>query len=671
MAMKLDTNRSEVKLEPAKRPGLKLAAADLANLGTRELSNKINEPEDAASRAKTMPWELFLTASQRRAFHKMNAVKQEKIIAKIEAKIQRGLEQNEPFLDDGKTKAKGTRSETLWDRRETVAEGLSSDEGSFGQAMLGSTRAGKTAEFGDSLKRDAADLSGSKVRLKRAGESKRLRESKGGPSDFFRSLLSKDARERLENKKALHEKRWRKSGRNAQKKIMARDVGKVVMISVNCELLAEQGKADEQLKQVVHALGAAKNASAGVAAGARGLVSAGRGAAALSKSLAAALRRAMAGLLPVLAAMALLILFLCAALLLFMGEDQGEQGDCPYGEMYYWIYWETGTWEPETAYATVHGDGGNAYGIQLDRRYTLTAFVKGCYELDENAYDMFADYYQKSVPQSDAGFARAWKKACAKNGAAFGELQKQFAYDHFYAPAESYLKERGLDVSQRPEVVKGAVLSFAWHAGWKTAADHVLGASITGETGDREFLERVYDKRLSEYPRFTNRFTEERAYALSLLSGGGTDDGEAFQGVLEGEELENATYWQKAVVKMALRGSSWGIHQGWCQKWVATTYQKALGGPYVSSCCASNARKLWAVSKDTAIPVGATVYGAHSWSGTICGCGKDAGHVGIYVGNGKIANLGAGYSLTDFSRWVKTYGYGGWGWNGGKDLKRK
>lgn len=669
--MKLDTNRSEIKLEPAKGPGLKLAAADLTNLGTRKLANKAHESDTTMGQAKAMPWELFLTASQRRTFHKMNAAKREKIIAKIEARMQRRLMRNEPPFGGGKENSKAARSERSWGWNGTMTEGLSTGEENPAQAILGSTGARKAVEPGGSLKRDTADLHGQGKLLKRAAESKTSWESKGGRGDFFRSFLSKDARERLENKKALHERRRWKSGENAQKKVMARDVGKVVMVSVNHELLAEQGKEGEQLKQAVHALRTAKNASTRISMGAKGFVSAGRGAAALLKELAATLGKAMAGLLPVLAAIALLVLFLCAALLLFMDEDQGGQSDCPYGEMYYWIYWETGTWDPEMAYATVHGDNGNAYGIQLDRRYTLTAFVDGCYELDENAYDMFQDYYRKIVPQSDTGFARAWKKACAKNGTAFGELQKQFAYDHFYAPAEAYLKERGLDLSQRPEVVKGAILSFAWHAGWKTAADHVLGASVTGETGDREFLEQVYDKRLSEYPRFTNRFTEERAYAFSLLAGSGAEDGEAFKGVLEGEELEGATYWQKAVVKAALQGSSWGIHQGWCQKWVATTYQKALGGPYVSSCCASNARKLWAVSKDKAIPVGATVYGAHSWSGTICGCGKDAGHVGIYVGNGKIANLGAGYSLTDFSRWVKTYGYGGWGWNGGKDLKRK
>ena len=173
-----------------------------------------------------------------------------------------------------------------------------------------------------------------------------------------------------------------------------------------------------------------------------------------------------------------------------------------------------------------------------------------------------------------------------------------------------------------------------------------------------------YNERIKSYSAFSTRLTAEKTYAIELLDGGILAGG-----VLQGEEFEAATYQQKLVAQLALSKDTYSLNQGWCQKWVATTYQKALGGSYSSSCCATSAADKWIVSKSDKIPIGATVYGAHSWGGVGCtSCGKDAGHVGIYVGNGKIANLAAGYALTDFQGWMITYGYRGWGWNGGVPL---
>ena len=119
-----------------------------------------------------------------------------------------------------------------------------------------------------------------------------------------------------------------------------------------------------------------------------------------------------------------------------------------------------------------------------------------------------------------------------------------------------------------------------------------------------------------------------------------------------------ATVMQSKIQHIAASRNTLGCSQGFCQKWVANVYQKA-GQTRTSTCCASEARRRWKVSdsKDN-IPIGATVYAQHSWSRKKCGCGKDAGHVGIYIGNGQIASNEGGITYKTISQWERTYGWG-------------
>lgn len=120
----------------------------------------------------------------------------------------------------------------------------------------------------------------------------------------------------------------------------------------------------------------------------------------------------------------------------------------------------------------------------------------------------------------------------------------------------------------------------------------------------------------------------------------------------------SATVMQSKIQQIAASRNTLGCSQGFCQKWVANVYQKA-GQTRTSTCCASEARRRWKVSdsKDN-IPIGATVYVQHSWSRKKCGCGKDAGHVGIYIGNGQIASNEGGITYKTISQWERTYGWG-------------
>ena len=108
---------------------------------------------------------------------------------------------------------------------------------------------------------------------------------------------------------------------------------------------------------------------------------------------------------------------------------------------------------------------------------------------------------------------------------------------------------------------------------------------------------------------------------------------------------------------------------GLCQSWVYWVYKNA-GLPSGGYTTAYEAFKANVVSTDmNNIPIGATVYG----TGT-----NDAGHVGIYIGNGKIRDSitrnGQGYinesTIEDWLSWQTNVidgkkGWLGWGWQSG------
>lgn len=69
----------------------------------------------------------------------------------------------------------------------------------------------------------------------------------------------------------------------------------------------------------------------------------------------------------------------------------------------------------------------------------------------------------------------------------------------------------------------------------------------------------------------------------------------------------------------------------------------------------------WAVSQDfSKIQVGATVYGYSS---------SQFGHVGIYIGNGKVIhNLSGTVKVQSLESWVKDFKGFAWGWENGENL---
>lgn len=151
------------------------------------------------------------------------------------------------------------------------------------------------------------------------------------------------------------------------------------------------------------------------------------------------------------------------------------------------------------------------------------------------------------------------------------------------------------------------------------------------------------------------RFDSMTAADLENTGWGGSDNGSLSAG-------------QQTIRELALSRNSFGVGQGMCQAWVANVYNRAGQTPRQSRACATEAANAFLVSASrTDIPVGATVYGSHSNPTVMCG-GHDAGHVGIYVGNGQVASMEAVVTVKPLEQWISGYGWRGWGWNGNQSF---
>lgn len=136
----------------------------------------------------------------------------------------------------------------------------------------------------------------------------------------------------------------------------------------------------------------------------------------------------------------------------------------------------------------------------------------------------------------------------------------------------------------------------------------------------------------------------------------------------------------KKYVELAKTGEMFNCGEGQCEKWVEEVLRHVDGIDHVdNACCATVAYQRWLVSSSRDdIPLGANVYG-HSNPNAIDkvdwgGCGQEAGHVAIYIGDNQVISNEGGVATTrelfgDGSEtWESYFGYRGWGWCGGIDL---
>jgi len=120
------------------------------------------------------------------------------------------------------------------------------------------------------------------------------------------------------------------------------------------------------------------------------------------------------------------------------------------------------------------GDGYNAMGYyQFDRRYALIPFIEQVYAYNPTKYAMFEgvlrqgsaiksssaplyDSSSRSLTSTGALLNDAWHAAYRADAAEFSALQDSYAYNEYYKPVESTLRNRyGLDISGRSDAIKG------------------------------------------------------------------------------------------------------------------------------------------------------------------------------------------------------------------------
>lgn len=150
-------------------------------------------------------------------------------------------------------------------------------------------------------------------------------------------------------------------------------------------------------------------------------------------------------------------------------------------------------------YDSVLGDGGNGCGAYgFDYRYDLQPFLDYCYNSDPIRYASFYPYtsycVSKGVLQGNTGLAAAWHSVYAAYPEAFSAIQDQYVKETKYAAIEAYHMQRGLDLSIRPDVIKGLCTSIHNRKGYETSKySYITKSGVTNETSDEDFIRMLCD----------------------------------------------------------------------------------------------------------------------------------------------------------------------------------
>ena len=132
----------------------------------------------------------------------------------------------------------------------------------------------------------------------------------------------------------------------------------------------------------------------------------------------------------------------------------------------------------------------------------------------------------------------------------------------------------------------------------------------------------------------------------------------------------DAASLRQKVVDQAKSLDNLGVSGGYCEMWVELVYRTALNRPEIPyQNCAHEAGQKAAnssTSTDNIVP-GAAVFSFRSSSGTVdSACGQDAGHVGIYIGDGQIASCtgrgSTGVVICSIDEWKQSWDFSCWGW---------
>lgn len=195
-------------------------------------------------------------------------------------------------------------------------------------------------------------------------------------------------------------------------------------------------------------------------------------------------------------------------------------------------------------------DGFHALGYyQFDRRYSLVNFMNYCLRHDAEKYAMFAPVVERADEVMDGNTViaeyndqteeyelteigqltqDAWYAAHDADPTEFALLQDNFAYDNYYRLSENYLASKGVDMTRRPDCVKGLVWSMTNLFGSGGVRWFLDEARLSNDMTDREFVNALVDALVEniaeQYPSQTQyhdswirRYENERADCLSML----------------------------------------------------------------------------------------------------------------------------------------------------------
>ncbi|MDM8302797.1 hypothetical protein [Collinsella tanakaei] len=187
-------------------------------------------------------------------------------------------------------------------------------------------------------------------------------------------------------------------------------------------------------------------------------------------------------------------------------------------------------------------DGYNAMGFyQFDRRYSLLDFMEACYAYDPDTYAMFEPVIERgdelvSGDIYDSNTKRltkigqlaqdAWHAAYDANPSEFSALQDNFAYQEYYLPVERILRNKGVDISERADCVKGLAWGLCNLFGSGGCQKFFDDAELSDDMTDREFVNALCDavvKGVYTYDyayadSYASRYERERATCLEYIS---------------------------------------------------------------------------------------------------------------------------------------------------------
>lgn len=192
-------------------------------------------------------------------------------------------------------------------------------------------------------------------------------------------------------------------------------------------------------------------------------------------------------------------------------------------------------------------DGYHAMGYyQFDRRYSLVALMRYCYNYDPVTFAMFKPLIDRGAELSNASTVifdtatgrlteigqlaeDAWHAAYAADPATFAALQDSYAISNYYMPTENWLRSAlGIDISGRADCVKGLVWSISNLFGTGGVKTYLRAANLSNDMSDRAFVNAIvdslpaslaaYNSNTQYHQSWINRYEKERATCLAYIA---------------------------------------------------------------------------------------------------------------------------------------------------------